>query len=103
MTFQPLAIADMMKFGGRGSDNLNSTVYLSRALISLTVLKRMLRGMLIPCGGLAIRSKVALTSLAISQLCARSGMMVLPLSRGSRRIRLSNMQPCEPRLLIVPD
>ena len=30
-------------------------------------------------------------------------MIVLPPSRGSRRIRLSNMTPCEPRLLIVPD
>ena len=29
--------------------------------------------------------------------------MVLPLSRGSRRIRLSNMQPWVPRLLTVPD
>src|SRR5882672_1916590 len=30
-------------------------------------------------------------------------MMVLPLSRGSRRTRLSNMQPWLPRLLMVPD
>jgi hypothetical protein len=30
-------------------------------------------------------------------------MIVLPLSRGSRRTRLSNMQPWLPRLLIVPD
>jgi hypothetical protein len=66
MTFQPLAIADIMKLIGRGSDNLNSTVYLSRALISLTALKRTLRGMLMPGGGLAIRSKVALTSSAVN-------------------------------------
>jgi hypothetical protein len=66
MTFQPLAIADIMKLIGRGSANLNSTVYLSRALISLTDLNRMLRGMLIPEGGLAMRSKVALTSSAVS-------------------------------------
>ena len=56
MTFQPLANADIMKLIGRGSDNLNSTVYLSRALISLTALNRTLRGMLIPVGGLAMRS-----------------------------------------------
>jgi len=55
-----------MKLTGRGSDNLNSTVYLSRALISLTALNSMLRGMLMPCGGLAIRSKVAFTSSAVS-------------------------------------
>src|SRR6266481_4736513 len=48
MTFQPLANADIMKLIGRGSDSLNSTVYLSRALISLTALNRTLRGMLIP-------------------------------------------------------
>src|SRR5258706_11011866 len=30
-------------------------------------------------------------------------MMVLPESRGSRRTRLSNMQPWLPRLLMVPD
>ena len=57
MTFQPLAIADIMKAAGRGSDNLNSTVYLSRALISLTVLNSMLRGMLMPDGGLATGSQ----------------------------------------------
>ena len=56
MTFQPLANADIMKLIGRGSDSLNSTVYLSRALISLTALNRTLRGMLIPVGGLAMRS-----------------------------------------------
>ena len=66
ITFQPLAIADIMKSIGRGSANLNSTVYLSRALIPLTDLKRMLRGMLMPEGGLAIRSKVAFTSSAVS-------------------------------------
>ena len=66
MTFQPLAIAAIMKLGGRGSDSLNSTVYLSRALISLTALNRMLRGMLMPCGGLAMRSNVAFTSSAVS-------------------------------------
>jgi hypothetical protein len=66
ITFQPLAIADIIKLMGRGSDNLNSTVYLSRALISLTDLNRMLRGMLMPDGGLAMRSKVAFTSSAVS-------------------------------------
>ena len=66
MTFQPLAIADIMKLTGRGSANLNSTVYLSRALISLTALNRTLRGMLMPGGGLAMRSKVAFTSSAVS-------------------------------------
>jgi hypothetical protein len=55
-----------MKLTGRASDNLNSTVYLSRALISLTEVNRMLRGMLMPEGGLAIRSKVAFTSSAVS-------------------------------------
>src|SRR6266851_7321951 len=30
MTFQPLANADIVKLIGRGSDSLNSTVYLSR-------------------------------------------------------------------------
>src|SRR6516162_4041357 len=35
-----------MKSTGRASDNLNSIVYLSRALISPTALNRMLRGML---------------------------------------------------------
>ena len=43
---KPLAIADTMKLTGRASDNLNSIVYLSRALISPTALNRMLRGML---------------------------------------------------------
>jgi len=43
---KPLAIADTMKSTGRASDNLNSIVYLSRALISPTALNRMLRGML---------------------------------------------------------
>ena len=52
ITFQPLAKADMMKFGDRASDSLNSIVYLSRTLISLTALNRMLRGMLMPSGGL---------------------------------------------------
>jgi len=66
MTFQPLAIADMMKLTGRGSANLNCTVYLSGAAISLTDLNRMLRGMLMPCGGLMMRSNVALTSSDVS-------------------------------------
>jgi hypothetical protein len=66
ITFQPLAIADIMKLMGRGSDKLNWTVYLSGVVISLTDLNRMLRGMLIPEGGRAIRSKVALTSSAVS-------------------------------------
>ena len=66
MTFQPLAIAAMMKLGGRGADSLNCTVYLSGALISSTALNSMLRGMLMPCGGLAMRSKVALTSSEVS-------------------------------------
>ena len=62
MTFQPLAMAAMMKAGGRGSDSLNSMVYLSGALTSATALNRMLRGMLIPCGGHTMRSNVAFTS-----------------------------------------
>src|SRR6266436_6249662 len=66
LAFQPLAKADIMKSIGRGSDSLNSTVYLSRALISLTALNRTLRGMRTPAGGLAIRSKVAFTSSAVS-------------------------------------
>jgi hypothetical protein len=41
--------------------------------------------------------------LAISQLCAKSGMIVLPLSRGSWRISVSNMHAMLPRLKIVPD
>ena len=66
MPFHPLAIAAMMKLAGRGADSLNSTVYLSGALISLTGLNRVLRGMLTPTGGLAMRSNVALTSSAVS-------------------------------------
>src|SRR5712691_2369669 len=66
MTFQPLAIADIMKLTGRGSASLNWTVYLSGAVISLTALNRMLRAMLMPGGGLAMRSKVALMSSAVS-------------------------------------
>ena len=66
MTFQPLASADIMKSIGRGSASLNSTVYLSRAVISLTARNRMLRGMLTPSGGLTMRSKVAFTSSAVS-------------------------------------
>jgi len=56
MTFQPLAKPDMMKLAGRGSANLNSTVCLSRTLISLTELNRIERGMETPAGGLQIRS-----------------------------------------------
>ena len=66
MPFQPLAIALMMKAAGRGSASLNCTVYLSGAAISLTAANRVLRGMLTPDGGLAIRSKVALTSSEVS-------------------------------------
>jgi hypothetical protein len=55
-----------MKLTGRASPSLNSTVYLSRVLISLTDLNRMLRGMLMPAAGLAMRSKVAFTSSAVS-------------------------------------
>ena len=66
MPFQPLAIAAMMKLGGRGADSLNCTVYLSGATISLTDLNRMLRGMLTPAGGLAMRSNVAFTSAEVS-------------------------------------
>src|SRR6266481_3600024 len=68
MTFQPLANADIMKLIGRGSDSLNSTVYLSRALISLTALNRTLRGMLIP-GGLGDAIVGGLHVLR-GQLCA---------------------------------
>ena len=56
MTFQPLAKPDMMKFEGRGSASLNSIVYLSRTLISLTELNRIERGIEMPAGGLEIRS-----------------------------------------------
>ena len=40
-----------MKLAGRGSESLNSIVYLSRAWISLTAVNRVLRGMLTPAGG----------------------------------------------------
>ena len=66
MPFQPLAIAAMMKLGGRGTASLNSTVYLSRTLTSLTEVNSALRGMLMPAGGLTMRSKVAFTSSAVS-------------------------------------
>ena len=66
MPFQPLAIAAMMKLAGRGADSLNWMVYLSGAAISLTALNRMLRGMLMPSGGLAMRSNVAFTSSEVS-------------------------------------
>jgi len=66
MTFQPLAIAAIMKLDARGSLSLNCTVYLSGAVISPTVRNSTLRGMLMPCGGLAMRSKVAFTSSAVS-------------------------------------
>jgi hypothetical protein len=56
MTFQPLAKADIMKLTERGAASLNAMVYLSGALISLTALKSAVRGMLIPGGGLQIRS-----------------------------------------------
>jgi hypothetical protein len=62
MPFQPEAIADMMKLAGRGSESLNWTVYLSGALISSTAANSVLRGIEMPWGGLAIRSKVAFTS-----------------------------------------
>ena len=55
-----------MKSAGRGWESLNCTVYLSGAVISLTAANSVLRGMLMPCGGLAIRSKVALTSAEVS-------------------------------------
>ncbi len=56
MTFQPLANADMMKSAGRGADSLNSMVCLSRALIDSTAANSVLRGMLMPDGGLTMRS-----------------------------------------------
>src|SRR5262249_2271242 len=62
ITFQPLAKADIMKLTERGAASLNSIVYLSRALISLTALNSGVRGMLTPDGGFAIRSNVAFTS-----------------------------------------
>ena len=68
ITFQPLANADMMKLAGRGSDNLNWTVYLSGVVISSTVLNRMLRGISTPCGGLTMRSNVALMSAEVISL-----------------------------------
>ena len=37
-----------MKLAGRGSDSLNSTVYWSGVMISLTALKSALRGMAMP-------------------------------------------------------
>ena len=58
MTFQPLAKADIMKLTERGAASLNSMVFLSRALISETAVNSALRGMLMPGGGLQIRSSV---------------------------------------------
>ena len=74
ITFQPLAIAAMMNGGGRGSDSLNSMVYLSGAFTSLTARNRMLRGMLMPCGGFTIRSNVAFTSSDVSSAPSWNGM-----------------------------
>src|SRR5437763_8606621 len=54
ISFQPLAKADIMKLTERGAASLNSTVYLSRALISLTALNSGVRGMLMPEGGFEI-------------------------------------------------
>jgi hypothetical protein len=68
ITFQPLAIADIMKPTGRGSDSTNWIVFLSGALTSPTALNSTLRGMLIPEGGVTIRSKVALTSSDVSSV-----------------------------------
>ncbi len=51
-----------MKLTERGAASLNSTVCLSRALISLTALNSGVRGMLTPAGGFAMRSKVAFMS-----------------------------------------
>ncbi len=56
IVFQPLAKAAIMKLAGRGSESLNTTVFLSGAVISLTVVNSVLRGMLTPDGGLAMRS-----------------------------------------------
>ncbi len=66
MPFQPLAMAPMMKSGGRGAESLNTTTFLSGAVISSTAANSVLRGIEMPCGGLAIRSKVALTSSEVS-------------------------------------
>jgi len=68
ITFQPLAKADIMKLTERGAASLNSTVYLSRALISLTARNSGVRGMLTPVGGLAMRSKVAFMSADVKSV-----------------------------------
>jgi hypothetical protein len=57
-----------MKLTERGVASLNSTLYLSRALISLTAANSGLRGMLTPAGGLAMRSKVALMSADVKSV-----------------------------------
>ena len=54
-----------MKLTERGADNLNSMVYLSRALISLTEVNSALRGMLTPAGGREMRSNVAFMSAEV--------------------------------------
>ncbi len=56
MTFQPLANADIMKSAGRAAASLNSIVCLSRTLIASTAVNNVLRGMLMPAGGLTMRS-----------------------------------------------
>jgi hypothetical protein len=127
MPFQPLAIAPMMKSGGRGAESLNCTVYLSGAVMLLDrgeqgrardrdALRRLgdaveggldvLRGELgavVELHALAQHEGVGLAVLGDLPAVGEVGMMVLPESRGSRRTRLSNMQPWLPRLLIVPD
>ena len=57
-----------MKLTERGAASLNSTVYLSGALISLTAVNSAVRGMLTPGGGLQMRSKVAFTSADVKSV-----------------------------------
>src|SRR5882757_910704 len=48
MPFQPLANAAIMKLAGLGSESLNTTVFLSGALISATVVNKVDRGIMTP-------------------------------------------------------
>ena len=57
-----------MKLTERGAASLNSTVYLSRALISLTALNSGVRGILMPAGGFAMRSNVAFMSADVKSV-----------------------------------
>ena len=52
----------------RGAASLTSTVYLSGVVISPTAVNSAERGMLMPGGGLQMRSKVALTSAEVKSV-----------------------------------